>query len=329
MEATAAASRLDDDALILFTSGSTGEPKGVVHTHRSLRARWISLREALGTAAFARTLCVLPTHFGHGLICNCLFPWLSGQDLILTPPFRADILVRLGAIVDEHRITFLSSVPAVWKLALKLGRPPRAGSLQRVHCGSAPLSASTWEDIRRWTGVRQVCNAYGITETGSWVAGLRDADCAAEDGLIGEGWGAVIKVLHTRDTSRCPRRRRRVRAGRVRLRVAQHAGADEGLFPARRSHRGRRGRRVVRDRRHRRARRAGPAGAARPRARRDQQGRHEDLPGRHGCRGGTLRARPRRVHVRCRRRDVRPGGGHGGRPGPRRTTPRCARCTSG
>ena len=52
--------------------------------------------------------------------------------------------------------------------------------------------------------MRQVCNAYGITETGSWVAGLRDADCAAEDGLIGEGWGAVIKGLHTGDTSRCP-----------------------------------------------------------------------------------------------------------------------------
>jgi long-chain acyl-CoA synthetase len=49
--------------------------------------------------------------------------------------------------------------------------------------------------VRRWTGTRQVCNAYGITETGSWVAGLDDADVPAEDGLIGAGWGAVVKVL--------------------------------------------------------------------------------------------------------------------------------------
>lgn len=199
-EATAGLSQLDDDALILFTSGSTGAPKGVVHTHRSLRARWMALREQLGTAAFARTLCMLPTHFGHGLICNCLFPWLSGQDLYITPPFRPDIIMRLGALLDEHCITFMSSVPSVWRMALKMSRRPQAGSLRRVHVGSAPLSAHVWEEIRSWTGTRQVCNAYGITETGSWVAGLANADVAAEDGLVGEGWGAVIKVLRTSET---------------------------------------------------------------------------------------------------------------------------------
>ena len=58
---------LDRDALILFTSGTTGEPKGVVHTHRSLRARWAALRHSLGIAPFRRTLCLLPTHFGDVL----------------------------------------------------------------------------------------------------------------------------------------------------------------------------------------------------------------------------------------------------------------------
>ena len=200
-EAQAGLSQLDDDALILFTSGSTGAPKGVVHTHRSLRARWMGLRDSIGVEPFARTLCLLPTHFGHGLICNCLFPWLSGQDLFITPPFKPDIIMRLGKLLDDNKITFMSSVPAIWKLALKLSKPPQAKTLQRVHCGSAPLSAHAWNEIRNWTGTRQVCNAYGITETGSWVAGLSDADCDAEDGLIGEGWGAIVKVLKTSDAT--------------------------------------------------------------------------------------------------------------------------------
>ncbi|MEJ5378381.1 MAG: class I adenylate-forming enzyme family protein [bacterium] len=190
---------LEQDALMLFTSGSTGDPKGVVHTHRSLRARWISLRDHLGLSAFKRTLCILPTHFGHGLICNCLFPWLSGQDLYIAPPFRHELVMRLGKLVDENEITFLSSVPAIWRMALKLARPPERGTLARVHCGSAPLSAHMWEDIRKWAGTRHVCNAYGITETGSWVAGLSDASVPAEDGLIGPGWGAVVRVLKSNE----------------------------------------------------------------------------------------------------------------------------------
>jgi acyl-CoA synthetase (AMP-forming)/AMP-acid ligase II len=161
----------------------------------------MSLGDHLLAPAFARTLCMLPTHFGHGLICNCLFPWLSGNDLYIIPSFRPDLVTRIGGAIDEYGITFMSSVPSHWKLALRLAKPPQRGTLRRVHVGSAPLSAQAWDDIRKWTGTRQVCNAYGITETGSWVAGLENADVPAEDGLIGVGWGAVVKVLKTNETT--------------------------------------------------------------------------------------------------------------------------------
>jgi acyl-CoA synthetase (AMP-forming)/AMP-acid ligase II len=187
--------RLDDDALILFTSGSTGRPKGVVHTHRSLLARWTTLQQSLGLARYRRTLCILPTHFGHGLICNCLYPWLAGCDLHIAPPFKTDLLLRLGSLIDEHDISFMSSVPSVWSLVLKAASPPQRRSLVRIHVGSAPLSESMWKKIQGWTGTDEVLNAYGITETGSWVAGTTGGKVIPESGLIGEPWGARIRIM--------------------------------------------------------------------------------------------------------------------------------------
>ena len=57
----------------------------------------------------------------------------------------------------------MSSVPSIWRLALKTAKPPRSNILQRVFCGSAPLSAFLWKDIQEWTGTKEVLNSYGIT----------------------------------------------------------------------------------------------------------------------------------------------------------------------
>jgi acyl-CoA synthetase (AMP-forming)/AMP-acid ligase II len=124
-----------------------------------------------------------------------------GQKLHILPPFRADILAQLGRLIDRHDITFLSSVPTVWRLALKVARPPERRSLARVSCGSAPLSGTLWRSVQEWTGVKEVINAYGITETASWLAGTTVPDAVPEDGLIGEAWGGTLAILPTADTS--------------------------------------------------------------------------------------------------------------------------------
>ena len=189
-------SALDDPALILFTSGTTGAPKGVVHSFRSLLARLALNREHIPRAERQVTLCPLPTHFGHGLIGNSLTPLLDGGHIVLV---TGDLQTAsaLGELIDEYGVTFMSSVPTMWKIVAKVGARPRKNSLQRVHVGSAPLSGSVWSNIIEWGGTQNVVNMYGMTETANWIGGASAAEHAPEDGLVGRPWGGQFAVLGT------------------------------------------------------------------------------------------------------------------------------------
>ena len=184
----------DDPALILFTSGTSGDPKGVVHTHRSILAR-IALNQAhIGREDMARSLCTLPTHFGHGLIGNCLTPLLAGCDVFLMHGGGIARAAELGPVIDRHAITFMSSVPGVWKIATRVSAAPTSCALRRVHIGSAPLSSDLWREVVEWSGAREVVNMYGITETANWIAGASSATFDLEDGLLGTMWGGSAVV---------------------------------------------------------------------------------------------------------------------------------------
>jgi acyl-coenzyme A synthetase/AMP-(fatty) acid ligase len=183
---------LDAPALILLTSGTTGQPKAVVHSHRGLLAR-IALNRAFVTdATLARTLLTLPLHFGHGLIGNALTALFSGGRLVLAAR-GLGLAANLGPIVDRHAITFFSSVPSFWHLVLRTSAPPTGRSLQRVHVGSAPLSTELWSAISDWCQA-EVANCYGITETANWIGGQPALGTAPAPGAVGRPWGGSYAV---------------------------------------------------------------------------------------------------------------------------------------
>ncbi len=184
----------DAAALVLMTSGTTGRPKGIVHTQRSLAARVSLNLAAIGAADLQRTLCVLPLHFGHGLIGNGFTALAAGGRLVLWPQPGLDEIGGFGQFVDAGRLTFMSSTPAFWTVAMRLSARP-AWAMRRVHVGSAPLSLPQWRAIAEWTGCRQVFNMYGMTETANWFAGASLEEGDAADGLVGRPWGGAVAVL--------------------------------------------------------------------------------------------------------------------------------------
>lgn len=188
----------NDPALILFTSGTTSDPKGVVLGFDALAAR-IALNIAeIGEPALARTLLTLPTHFGHGLIGNALTPLLGGGELIIPAP-DTSLAKDLGPLLRERGITFLTSVPALWRMAMKLGDKPGAESLRHVHVGSAPLPLALWRDIADWSGA-EVFNCYGMTEMANWISGASSRSADLRDGMVGKPWGGSAAILTSSGT---------------------------------------------------------------------------------------------------------------------------------
>lgn len=179
-------------ALVLFTSGTTGNPKGVMLSFDAVMTRIALNAKNIGPACRGRTLVALPTSFGHGLIGNALTPLLSGGDIVLHP-LGLPLAQNLGRVVDEYRIGFVSSVPAFWRLALKFADAPAGQTLARVHVGSAPLPADLWRVIGDWSRA-EVVNCYGVTELANWVAGASSRVEGIADGLVGRLWGGEAAI---------------------------------------------------------------------------------------------------------------------------------------
>lgn len=162
----------DRPALIMYTSGTTGRPKGVLHTHRSLEAQIRSLIEAWAWRPGDRILHTLPLHHTHGIVNALLCALWSGAACEMTRGFDPR---EAWERIASGRLTLFMGVPTMyvkliraWKEAgeerqRELSR--RAGEMRLAVSGSAALPVPVFEAWAEIAGEPPL-ERYGMTEIG-------------------------------------------------------------------------------------------------------------------------------------------------------------------
>jgi malonyl-CoA/methylmalonyl-CoA synthetase len=218
--------RADDVALLLYTSGTTGKPKGARLTHANLAAQVDVLQRAWGMTERDVLLHVLPLHHLHGVVVALLHA--------LTTPCRVHVLARFDAsrVIEELRdATVFMAVPTMYQRLLdaadaldaeaRAAFESNARGLRLATSGSAALPASLAE---RWRGITGAIplERYGMTEIGMALSNpldpsarragtvglplptveLRLVDESGADAEVGELWvrgPSVFAGYHERD----------------------------------------------------------------------------------------------------------------------------------
>jgi long-chain acyl-CoA synthetase len=153
---------LDDLAAILYTSGTTGKPKGAMLTHRNELVNAAMGAELLPLGPGDRVGMLLPLFHANAQVVTCVIPMMIGLEVVMWERFSAS---SFWETVAELQPASLSAVPTILAAVLDApGAPSGTTSLRYVICGAAPLSVELLEAFQKRFGIR-ILEGYGLTET--------------------------------------------------------------------------------------------------------------------------------------------------------------------
>ena len=152
----------DDTAVILYTSGTTGKPKGAELTHANLGRNAQAAVDIYGITIEDVVLGVLPLYHSYGQTCTLNGAIAVGARVVLEPRFDAS---RIVEVIREHAITVLLGVPTMFSDLAHCDADERAfASLRMCSCGGAPLAPEVVEAFEARTR-RPLFETYGLSET--------------------------------------------------------------------------------------------------------------------------------------------------------------------
>ena len=178
----AARTAATDPALVIFTSGTSGEPRGVVHTHGYLRGQSVQARHWLGPRAGELSWCTAASGWSKSARNAFVAPWTAGAAALLHDA-RFDAQERL-ATAAEHGVAVLCQSPTEYRMIAKRASldGARWPALRRLVSAGEPLNPEVMEIFRAASGI-DIHDGYGQTETGQ-LTGMPDGE-AVRPGSMG------------------------------------------------------------------------------------------------------------------------------------------------
>ena len=156
------------DALLMYTSGTTGRPKGVLHSHASLLAGGWTTALAHELCPEDRALCVLPVYHINGLCVTILAPLLSGGSVVVCERFSAS---QFWGLCERHGASWFSVVPTIISHLLHGEGAPSPEARARLRFGrsaSAALAPEVQAGFERRFGI-PIVETMGLTETAAQI----------------------------------------------------------------------------------------------------------------------------------------------------------------
>ncbi|HUI66243.1 MAG TPA: class I adenylate-forming enzyme family protein [Bacteroidota bacterium] len=155
---------LQDDALIVYTSGTTGHPKGVVLSHYNLLVDAMSIGEWHRISEDQKMMCVLPIHHVNGIVVTLMTPLYAGGGIVLNQKFNTD---RFFERISIEKVTVVSVVPTLLQFLLHAKLNMEAYKLAHFRhfiCGAGPLTVDLAQRFES-TFKMAVIHGYGLSET--------------------------------------------------------------------------------------------------------------------------------------------------------------------